>query len=592
MARKVAMVFISIVFTGDEDVYRQAAFAMALSAYLLYIHVVVRPFEDGQLDRMERWSLIVCFSTLWLGSMFFYNSRDAKSGESIVWLSIAIFLVNILYLLFFAITLCIRIRKEYGDKIVSKAFQTGQILKKAQHRVTHSLHLGSSSSTRSVTFRQQSDAALAIEMQTNPIKDLIHEEGLGNVEICTNQRGVTVFLVGTAHVSKKSAKLARKIVESISPDFLLLELCSERAMLLAEPNLDKKPTGNKSLLQCILRARQNGDSLFQEVFSFVQGEIASAVGCSVGEEFRQAASAARATPSPTVIQLMDRRVSRTIQRLWQPLSYFRRAITLGGLIFAMLSGFSQDDLKEIENLLASDEFDLVHTMVEEFSFYFPQISRILVDERNEYMTWAAQNVGRQKGERAICVVGAAHVSGMKECLERRIVTVPRPLSSTDYSIVKKTHKFLEVRLNSSTKRVMVEALIFQFSNGYLPPADAEAEVSVYSEKQGSFETLQRRSPLMRVGGQQQQQPLFVCSSRSTFADATIIRARFWSSTIANLFANVTDVKVLASEIGDGRINPRDHLQLPRRENTWLKIGLAGAVACGGLFYVLHRSSRD
>jgi len=60
-----------------------------------------------------------------------------------------------------------------------------------------------------------------------------------NVKILTLENK-TIYLVGTAHISKASVELVEKVIEEVKPDSVAVELCQSRFDSMKDPEKWKK----------------------------------------------------------------------------------------------------------------------------------------------------------------------------------------------------------------------------------------------------------------------------------------------------------------------------------------------------------------
>lgn len=67
------------------------------------------------------------------------------------------------------------------------------------------------------------------------ISDRQEEGRLQNVDVIT-LNGKTIFLVGTAHVSKQSVELVDEVISKEVPDAVTVELCESRYKSLQDPD--------------------------------------------------------------------------------------------------------------------------------------------------------------------------------------------------------------------------------------------------------------------------------------------------------------------------------------------------------------------
>lgn len=77
-------------------------------------------------------------------------------------------------------------------------------------------------------------------------KVILPQELQDSVEIITiNSNGSSnsasrhIYLLGTAHISKKSSEQAKELVEFVRPSVVFLELCDERSAILTQNNNGK-----------------------------------------------------------------------------------------------------------------------------------------------------------------------------------------------------------------------------------------------------------------------------------------------------------------------------------------------------------------
>jgi pheromone shutdown-related protein TraB len=122
--------------------------------------------------------------------------------------------------------------------------------------------------------------------------------------------------------------------------------------------------------------------------------------------------------------LADRDVKVTLQRTWRGMPFWARMKVLSQLLASL---FIREEIskEEIEKLKESDALSEAMEMLADQS---PEMKRILIDERDQFM---AEKIRQAPGKRIVAVVGAGHVKGLTEELEREhnlaeLETVPPP----------------------------------------------------------------------------------------------------------------------------------------------------------------------
>ena len=103
--------------------------------------------------------------------------------------------------------------------------------------------------------------------------------------------------------------------------------------------------------------------------------------------------------------LADRDVKITLQRTWRGMRFFGKMKVLVQLLASM---FVREEIskEEIEKLKESDALSEAMHMLSEQS---PEMKRILIDERDQYM---AEKIRQSLGTLVVAVVGAGHVKGL------------------------------------------------------------------------------------------------------------------------------------------------------------------------------------
>ena len=175
-----------------------------------------------------------------------------------------------------------------------------------------------------------------------------------------------VVLVGTAHVSERSAAEVRDAVREEDPDIVAVEL---------DPRRYEK-------------IKDQEDTTYG-------GDMAAAV-----EE-----AEARGVP----VALIDRELSVTLRRFWDELSLFER-IKAAGAVAAAFLGIGGVSVDEIDRAIEEDRVDGYVDELREFS---PGGARVIIDERDAYM---ASRLLELDGK-VVAVVGAGHEDGIRSYLK-------------------------------------------------------------------------------------------------------------------------------------------------------------------------------
>ncbi len=223
-------------------------------------------------------------------------------------------------------------------------------------------------------------------------------------------KGKTIFLVGTAHVSRESADLVKQIIEQEKPDRVCVELDARRFEALSQKNrwesLDLKE---------VIRKKQLSTLLANLLLASFQKRLGDQIGVLPGMEMLEAVRVAEAHAIP--ISLCDRDVRVTMRRAWAMTPFWQKSMLMSGLL---LSVFDTTQVSE-ESLRDLRKKDALSEMMEELGKEMPVLKSVLIDERDAYL---AQSVIQAPGERLVVVVGAGHVEGMRKRLEEEEISIP------------------------------------------------------------------------------------------------------------------------------------------------------------------------
>ncbi|HSR51598.1 MAG TPA: TraB/GumN family protein [Acidobacteriota bacterium] len=229
--------------------------------------------------------------------------------------------------------------------------------------------------------------------------------------------GRTFILVGTAHVSRESADLVRRVIEHESPDAVCVELDPQRYKALTQErrweSLD---------LREIIRNKQLSALIVNLMLFSYQKRLGMKLGVMPGTELLEAVKVAEGNDIP--VHLCDRDVKVTLRRAWRCTPVHKKFMLLASI---MASLFDDRDISE-EQLQEILKGDVISELMKELGEAMPTLKTVLIDERDTYL---AQRTKEAEGQRIVCVVGAGHLKGIRNRLEsgqthdlKRINTIP------------------------------------------------------------------------------------------------------------------------------------------------------------------------
>lgn len=227
--------------------------------------------------------------------------------------------------------------------------------------------------------------------------------------------GREFILVGTAHVSRESTELVRRVIEASQPDGVCIELDAGRYDALARPQRFEQLD-----LRQVLASRQLPTLFANLLLASFQHSLGMKLGVRPGAELLEGARAAEAIGKP--FYLCDREVRQTLKRAWAALSFWKKSLLAAALVESLFARpeMSEDDLRELR------QRDAMTQLLEELSKAFPGLKRVLIDERDAYL---AEKIRQAPGARLVAVVGAGHVAGLAAHLARGDAVELAPLEN-------------------------------------------------------------------------------------------------------------------------------------------------------------------
>ncbi len=222
-------------------------------------------------------------------------------------------------------------------------------------------------------------------------------------DVIVVQRGDREFLlIGTAHVSRESADLARQVIESENPDVVCVELDERRyAALRSEQKFESLDVRE------VLRRKQLSTLIFNLILASYQKQLGGKLGVQPGAELIAAARAAEEHGAR--VELCDRDVRTTLRRAWGSLSLWRKLQLIGAMFASLFDSpeMSEEELRELR------QQDVVTKLMDELGEEFPSLKRVLIDERDLYL---AEMIRRVDGRHVVAVLGAGHLPGVSRTL--------------------------------------------------------------------------------------------------------------------------------------------------------------------------------
>ncbi|MGY5870706.1 MAG: TraB domain-containing protein [Candidatus Thorarchaeota archaeon] len=212
-----------------------------------------------------------------------------------------------------------------------------------------------------------------------------------------------VVFVAVIHTDLESVEDARRVVRKVKPIVVAVELDHERYEHLT------KPDAHDEIAPLPLTGDTAQDLMHQ--LAAMEQTLGGITGSNVGDEMMAAIEEGKEIGAK--IALVDRPMKATIQAMMTvPLT------ELYGLINML-----PDATKDIEKGGATDLLDMlkqdgaVDDIVEEFRSEFPGLTRVLIEERDQYVAKALHFILNDVEGKIVAVLGAGHIQGVKTALQ-------------------------------------------------------------------------------------------------------------------------------------------------------------------------------
>ena len=226
-----------------------------------------------------------------------------------------------------------------------------------------------------------------------------------NIEKVT-YKDKTIYLVKTAHVSKNSVEDVRNCVDEVKPDSICIELDEDRYKKME----DETSYRNQDIIK-VIKDKKVGFLLVNIILSSFQRRMAKSLDTQSGGEMLEGIKQAKDLNLPLV--LADRPIKTTFSRIWNKLGFgekFKLLVTIISTIF------DNEEISE-EDLSTLKQGDALESALNEVGKKFPIMKKILVDERDAYLS---KKIKEAPGNTIVAIIGAGHAKGIINNLDNDV----------------------------------------------------------------------------------------------------------------------------------------------------------------------------
>lgn len=221
-----------------------------------------------------------------------------------------------------------------------------------------------------------------------------------------------IVILGTSHVAKQSVKEIENSINVLEPEVVAIELDYSRFKRL----MSKKEKNEKVDTMKMIKEFGVAGYAFMLAGSYVQKKVGKSLGIEAGIDMKSAYLKAREKKIPTA--LIDLDIKYTIKKI-SKLSFARKSSMFFNIIFKSFKKEYRNTLQfDVKKGVPDDEF--ISKAIGILRKEVPDLYKILIADRNKYMVDKLLALRNNHEGVIIAVVGAGHVEGMYELLEKSI----------------------------------------------------------------------------------------------------------------------------------------------------------------------------
>lgn len=221
-----------------------------------------------------------------------------------------------------------------------------------------------------------------------------------------------IILIGTAHISEESVNEVRKAIETYKPDTVAVELCQRRY-----DTIIKKDKWENTPVTALIKSNNTYFMLAQTFLSSIQRRLGEEYGVEPGSEMIAAIQEAK--KQNIKVSLVDRDITVTLKRAWLKMGIREKIRVIWEFLKAMI-GYNDEELEDLD-LKELMTQDVISQMMEEFSKIAPSAAKVLISERDQYIS--KKIFEESKKGKVVAVVGAGHINGIKKHLQEQELNI-------------------------------------------------------------------------------------------------------------------------------------------------------------------------
>jgi pheromone shutdown-related protein TraB len=215
-------------------------------------------------------------------------------------------------------------------------------------------------------------------------------------------------IIGTSHIAKESLEQVEKYIEKELPDIVALELDKKRLFALV--------SGQKRRIR-LRDIRKMGIKVFllNLIGAYVEEKLGKMVGVKPGSEMKLAYRLAQ--KHKLKIALIDQNIEVTLKRLSKAITWKEKF----AFVIDLLKGLILRRPEIQIDLTKVPPEEVIKLMIEKVKSRYPNIYRVLIDERNIYMArHLAKILMKFPDKKIFAIVGAGHEKDLLVLIKKEL----------------------------------------------------------------------------------------------------------------------------------------------------------------------------
>ncbi|XP_055825895.1 uncharacterized protein LOC129894300 isoform X1 [Solanum dulcamara] len=229
-----------------------------------------------------------------------------------------------------------------------------------------------------------------------------------------------IWLIGTTHLSLESAVDVERVIRTVRPENVVVELCRSRAGIMYtsdDSDLNQPLKSNMFSLSgtgffgAVGRSINLGGQTalaLRVLLALFSSKMSSSANRPFGDEFRAARKAAEDIGAQIV--LGDRPIEITLERAWSSLKWKEKTSLLLS-VFGGITSSADLSTKALKQESSSDDSNF--QLYEKLSFSYPSLLQPLLHERDTFLAWSLKRSKAVNNcKQVVGIIGKGHMNGV------------------------------------------------------------------------------------------------------------------------------------------------------------------------------------